>query len=396
MMTAPTDPNEIDGETANEPRPTDARFVRSIWFSVVHLLAVVLICLILLEMGMRMILPTLDGREMVAFDPELGSVLRPGFEGVAQGVHVSINSHGLRSPETTLEKPDGVFRVLVLGDSWTFGVCIPQDQTYPAQLEKTLQSNHPNLRIEVINSGVSGYETYNEAVYFRRSGRFFRPDLVLIGYYPVNDIHDKREKFRERARLQEENPLLFALKRYPKEKLQTYHYFQYGRSKVKDRIGEWWTGSPPYDAGPEELDQHFKVEWTSLYSDDYSGWGLVQESLGEIAELSREIGAEPVLAVFPDIRSLKHYRLSLRDQFFPQLEEAALKSGLSVIDVFPAFAPYEDREEEIALWERKGSTHPNEKGYRIIAEFLADRLQDRIGMSSVLIDSATTTHSDET
>lgn len=392
---APFETNSKDKALNDGEGGGGSLLMRSPWFTAVHLLAVILVCLILLEMGMRFLLPTLDGREMVAFDPELGSVLRPGFEGVAQGVHVSINSHGLRSSEIPLEKPEGVYRILVLGDSWTFGVCVPQDKTYPAQLEHLLQSRHPHRRIEVINSGVSGYETYNESVYFRRSGWLFEPDLVLIGYYPVNDIHDKREKFKERARLQEENPLLFAIRRYPKENLQSYHYFQYGRSWMKDRILDWWRGTPSFDAGPEELDQHYKGEWTSLYSGDYSGWGLVQESLMDIGNLSREIGAKPVLAVFPDMRSLKHYRLSLRDRFFPQLESAANEAGLSVIDVFPAFAPYEDREEEIALWERKGSTHPNAKGYRIIAEFLLDRIMAGEAVSSVLIDSATATHSDE-
>jgi hypothetical protein len=50
------------------------------------------------------------------------------------------NSHGHRDVEVTLEKPPGVFRILVLGDSLTVGANVRQEEAYPKVLEKHLRS----------------------------------------------------------------------------------------------------------------------------------------------------------------------------------------------------------------------------------------------------------------
>ncbi|MCA9445646.1 MAG: hypothetical protein KC931_00930 [Candidatus Omnitrophica bacterium] len=371
--------NENESQASKDEKgPTPKGKSHSRWTNWGLFLASCFISLCILEAGMRLILPSLDSHEIYLPDPELGNVLRPGFEGQAQGVEVSINSHGLRSPEVSLEKPEGTFRILVLGDSWTYGVCIPQDQTYPAQLQKILEEKHPNRSIEVINTGLAGYETYNESVYFKRHGYQFEPDIVLVGYYPVNDFHDKKAKYERHAKEKAEHPLLYKIKRYPKTDMRTYQYFQYFRSLAKERLLEWWRGSPSFNAGAEELDSHYQLVWTDYYRDDFNGWKVAKESMKEIGDLSREIGAKTYMIVFPDLRDLKYYRTVLKDRFYPQLETAAVDAGFEVIDSTPVFEKYEGREEEIALGDRKGGGHPNAKGYTVIAEFLADRLEPEI------------------
>ncbi len=362
----------LDREESSSKEPIQKKTSRR--SNILLFLGASLVAVFILEIGLRLILPSLDSHEMYVLDDEIGNRLRPNFHGIGKGVEVAINSQGLRSPEVPLDKPSGTFRILVLGDSWTFGVCVPQDETYPAHLQRILSERLPERSVEVINSGVSGYETYNESVYFKREGYKFQPDLVLIGYYPVNDIHDKKKKYERHRKERSDHPLLYRIKRYPKTDLLTYQYFQYVRSSLKDRLIEWWVGSPSFDAGPEELDAHYKVEWTSLYRDDFSGWQVAKQSLIDIADLSQEIGAKTALAVFPDLRDLKYYRLTLKARFLPVLEQAAETAKIPVIDTAPLFIDYEGKESEIVLWNRKGSTHPNGKGYRLIAEFLAERL----------------------
>src|SRR4051812_22884641 len=57
-------------------------------------------------------------------DFEIGKRLKPGFVGESYGVPVSINALGMRDREATPARPDGAKRIIALGDSWTFGVCV--------------------------------------------------------------------------------------------------------------------------------------------------------------------------------------------------------------------------------------------------------------------------------
>jgi len=75
----------------------------------------------------------------------------PSMEYPGKNVEVRINSLGLRGEEITLEKPSGVKRILVLGDSYTYGVYVGNDETYPAVLEELFERDGRN--IQVINAG---------------------------------------------------------------------------------------------------------------------------------------------------------------------------------------------------------------------------------------------------
>ena len=333
-----------------------------------------LVSLAVLEVGVRLLLPPLHSEEMKVFDAEIGKTLRPGYRGTELGVEIAINSHGLRSPETTLHKPEGTYRILVLGDSWTFGVGVPQEKAYPQQLDGVLKQRFPDRKTEVINAGVSGYETFNESVWFDRYGHKFEPDVVIIGFYPVNDIHDKKSKYERVAKDRAERPVWFFLRNFPENYLRTYQYADYLRSQIKRKARSWLYSRPVHDAGPEDLDDLYDVEWTSLYRDDFKGWLTAKESLGKIADLAAKTDCHVILAVFPDIRSLKHYRTSLRQEFYAKLERVALDFGIEVIDMAPCLYPYEGREDRISLFQTKGSTHLNSEGYRLMAEYLADRL----------------------
>jgi len=73
-------------------------------------------------------------------------------------VKTTTNSLGLRGKEITLEKPSGYKRILVLGDSFTFGLYVSDEETYPAVLEKLLTGQ--GHKVEVINAGYAdGFET---------------------------------------------------------------------------------------------------------------------------------------------------------------------------------------------------------------------------------------------
>ena len=99
---------------------------------------------------------------------------------------VSLNSHGQRNEEIPLRKPAGERRILVLGDSVTFGWGVNQGEDFPAQLEKLLQKRN-QARWRVINAGVNGYNSEQEAIYFTTEGIAYEPDIVIL-VYVSNDV----------------------------------------------------------------------------------------------------------------------------------------------------------------------------------------------------------------
>lgn len=143
-----------------------------------------------LEVGVRVLHLVPD--RFWEHDPVLGTRLKPGAEGWwTQEEHefrvpVRINSLGLRDIERPEAKPDGVKRVLLIGDSHVEALQVPLEAAVGRQLETNLRQ--ANESIEVVSAGVSGYGTAGEYLFFRERGWKLEPDLVLLAFYPGNDV----------------------------------------------------------------------------------------------------------------------------------------------------------------------------------------------------------------
>jgi acetyltransferase AlgX (SGNH hydrolase-like protein) len=122
-------------------------------------------------------------------DRAVGLRHRPGARGSMASetgpVPVRINSRGYRGGEHPWDGPSG-FRILVLGDSFTFGFGVGEDDAYPVLLERALAARHA----QVINAGLAGMGPDNEARLLAADGPGLRPDLVLVGFYVGNDLID--------------------------------------------------------------------------------------------------------------------------------------------------------------------------------------------------------------
>ena len=125
-------------------------------------------------------------------DDLLGTRLVPDKEGWwTQEEHefrvpVRINSLGYRDVERSVEKPAGVERVLLIGDSHVEALQVPLEDSIGRQLEARLLEARSG--VEVVSAGVSGYGTAGEFLFFRDRGWRFDPDLVLLAFYPGNDV----------------------------------------------------------------------------------------------------------------------------------------------------------------------------------------------------------------
>jgi lysophospholipase L1-like esterase len=93
---------------------------------------------------------------------------------------IKTNSFGFRGREITLAKPAGVFRILMLGDSITYGNSVNWDETFSYRLEERLNNTRAAPRFQVLNLGVSGYNTSQELATLRELGLKFAPDVIVL------------------------------------------------------------------------------------------------------------------------------------------------------------------------------------------------------------------------
>jgi hypothetical protein len=122
--------------------------------------------------------------------PEFGWVLAPNASYLNKmpedTVRVTYNSAGWRDVEHSFKNNHGLFRVLVLGDSFMEGYSVELGDMFHRQIKQL--ADKENLDIEAINLGVGGYGTLQEYLVFRDIGQNYKPNIVLLGFYIGNDV----------------------------------------------------------------------------------------------------------------------------------------------------------------------------------------------------------------
>lgn len=130
-------------------------------------------------------------------DERVGFRLVPNQERKTErGQTMRINALGMRDEDFPREKPVGETRVLLLGDSLTFGIDVEQDEIFARRLHAALDSRRSGP-IRVMNGAVQGYDTSNERDWLHTYGFGLSPDLVVVLFYP-NDIEFQERKLFQR------------------------------------------------------------------------------------------------------------------------------------------------------------------------------------------------------
>ena len=129
------------------------------------------------------------------WSPTRGWALKANLREVPfRGKLVSSNSKGIRgSREFAYEKPAGMTRIVVLGDSFTFGEEVGDDETYSHHLQTLIPDS------EVLNLGIHGYGHDQMLLYLKEEGLKYRPDIVLLGFMP-DDMERNVLSFRDYAK----------------------------------------------------------------------------------------------------------------------------------------------------------------------------------------------------
>ncbi len=150
--------------------------------------------LLMLEVAIRIIEPREVIREyFVRADPVLHHSFIPGAHGHHKTVEFdavyAINSLGLRNAEISPAKPAGPGRILMLGDSFTEGNGVAQDENFPSLLQARLDADGLARRWQVVNTGVGSYSPLLEYLYLKTQGLDLQPDIVILNF-DLSDIYD--------------------------------------------------------------------------------------------------------------------------------------------------------------------------------------------------------------
>lgn len=185
---------------------------RPIWFRVITVLGSVIAVLIVLEVGLRIYVAVTDKEPSAQLQRAAGTMppprvgtcrdageqaglgqlvqpaeaadvmyrLKPNVDTCYFGAPVQTNSQGFRaSVDYARPKPAETYRIVLLGDSMAFGQGVAEGETFGEQLRAELERTRSGP-VEVINMGVPGYNTAQEAASLAAFGMAYEPDCIIV------------------------------------------------------------------------------------------------------------------------------------------------------------------------------------------------------------------------
>jgi lysophospholipase L1-like esterase len=259
---------------------------------------------------------------------------------------MALNSRGLRDREIPHTRAPGEFRILCLGDSFTWGQMVARDEAFPKVIERALSASAtPERSFTVINAGSLGSTTVDEAMWLAREGVRYHPDIVVVGFF-LNDPESRHYAIR---------PLLPA--RVERLLKDSYFYFflKYRVHLLRVRFG---------------LAQGYDDYLRGLYAPDGAEWRRCRRALLAVRDTARAAGAGVLVVVLPVITDWSAYPFeAIHDEVVGFCES----EGIPVADALGAFRaspiPWKD------LRVGAHDEHPNAAGHEIIARVALEALR---------------------
>ena len=269
--------------------------------------------------------------------PELGYTHPKSISYDLGKTQVSLNSQGLRDEEVPYQKPVDERRILVLGDSVTFGWGVDQHETFSARMEPRLQKL-TGERWQVVNSGVNGYNTAQEAMYLSIEGLRYEPDIVIV-VFVNNDVDPVFD------------PNQTTWRRYPS-----------WPSSLPDLLNRALNLSYLYQSSKlfGRMHSDAKQDKRAQSITEHPGWKESFYALTKIAKLCESKGVELLVAKSSD---------STDSDFFQLLNA----SNIEVISLDPAWKEVEEGQQHVS----RIDPHPSAAVHDRFAERLVNELEVR-------------------
>ena len=280
-----------------------------------------------------------QGQPVLATDVQLRT---PNIHGQYKGVTYYSNSAGFRGPDFEIPKPEGVFRIVILGDSVTMGSGVRYKQAYPYLVEEALNARSDGRRYEVMNFGIDGYAFSTSLAELKATALRYDPDLVVYGF-TINDL--------EGPEYRKSYDSDFVAWSSPST-LLTLLWAQY----IALRDIAW----PIKGSYAREVHDNF--------FDHPVAFEAFKSNLSEFAGILHDRGECAVMLIHTQLSALHRYhpyRL-----VYSTVAQEALSRGIFVVETFPYLDGMNGRD----FWVADGDPHPNPAGHEIFAKALLDGL----------------------
>ena len=279
-------------------------------------------------------------------DSPLEYVLRPGVnrenEVLESGIKWSyqLNADGFRDDEFDVQSNQK--RVLFVGDSYTFGWGVDQQEVLPYRLEQLLAGPPYAMDVEIYNLGVPGYNTLQEFHMLNQVLDRYSPELVLLGYVmndaqPQANVHE-----RPSVRYRYVRSWLLA---FIKEQ---YNYYMH-------------EGETVLATGLNLPDKDF----VASVVENQPKWVASRQALTDMAGLARSRDIPFILVVFPSFNMHLDRRYPFR-LIHDEVNAWSSEAGVASVDLLD-YLKNIDREASRV----PGDGHPNGKAFESAAEVLA-------------------------
>ncbi|MEW6074594.1 MAG: GDSL-type esterase/lipase family protein [Planctomycetota bacterium] len=260
-----------------------------------------------------------------------------GAFGPEGGVRYRINSLGARDVEYAREKPPGAFRILLLGDSFAFGVGVRLEDSFAERAERLLNEGSSGRRYELINFGTPGYDTVEEVRLLETRLLDLDPDLVLVCFF-LNDARGGEIHEAFNAGLGEDAGWLADHSRV----VRSLRLAQVRRAAARSLVDSI----------------------RASFAEDSPAWYDVRLALGQVRRLGLQRGFRTGIFIFPVLAWL--------DEDYPFRDVHARVAAFAgeidtpCLDLLPVFAGRDGP----ALWVHPGNQHPNAAGHALAAAAL--------------------------
>ncbi len=275
--------------------------------------------------------------------------LIPGIDKVLYGRRLTINGHGMRDRDYTVAKPEGTYRIALLGSSIDMGWGVGDDETYENLLEDWLNDHARRRgiarRFEVLNFAVAAYGPLQRYALLRRKAEAFAPDLILYSTTALD------------ARLLEIHLTGLLMRQVD----PTYPFLKAALD----------------DAGITEEDRRTGPDHQYIHKDAVKlkvrghFWPILDATLAALAGECRSDDLPLVFLAIP--RAGRIDAPDARAGAVARLAGIAARLAVPLIDLTPTFDRTDPADVAVAPWD----DHPNALGHRRIFLALARALADR-------------------
>ncbi len=256
------------------------------------------------------------------------------------------NSLGLRDAEYPLQTEK--FRILAVGDSFTYGFKLTNASSWPKLTEKYLHEAGWD-DIEILNGGRPGADTQFQYDLFRKYTSRYKPDMVIIGFL-INDCAADVCSNCGAVDLKRELDNIIEQKKkwYSSRLLTTIRTAYYKHILTKTTINEYFT---PYRTESKELQE-------------------CKEAFLDFKKMSEAMNFKLIVVIYP-----KLYKLDEKHPFHP-IHDTMLRFfssyDIEAYDLTPSFYGRKD----IDLWVEGSDSHPNRKANKIAARRIGEIIEN--------------------